>query len=147
MGQVISTVPSEGVEATEARFYLSSMPPEAKCLAAAVRGHWGIEQSLHWALDVSFNEDRSRSRKGHGPVNFAPLRRMAGKLAQMAMCKSGDKPEPVLATLQMSRESRRSLRPPSWACFEANAFNSFAASLALRLLVGHFVLILRPYLP
>lgn len=77
MGQVISTVPSEGVEATEARFYLSSLPPEAKCLAAAVRGHWGIEQSLHRALDVSFNEDRSRNRKGHGPVNFAPLRRMA----------------------------------------------------------------------
>src|SRR3978361_967151 len=44
---------------------------------AAVRGHWSIENSLHWQLDMSFGEDRSRIRKGHADANFAVVRRMA----------------------------------------------------------------------
>jgi len=51
-------------------------------LALAVRGHWGIENSLHWVLDVTFNEDQSRIRKDHGPDNFALLRRFAVTLIQ-----------------------------------------------------------------
>ena len=42
-----------------------------------MRGHWGIENSLHWVLDVVFAEDHSRVRKDHGPENFGLLRRMA----------------------------------------------------------------------
>ena len=51
------------------------MPPDA--LAAAVRSHWAIENSLHWVLDVTFGEDRARSRTGHGPANMATVRHFA----------------------------------------------------------------------
>ena len=77
LGQVISHVNRDGQETTEVRYYLSSLPPDAQRLAHAVRGHWGIENSLHWVLDVTFREDESRIRKDHGPANFALLRRIA----------------------------------------------------------------------
>ena len=67
----------DGQQTTEVRYYLSSLPPDAQRLAHAVRGHWGIENSLHWVLDVTFREDESRIRKDHGPANFALLRRIA----------------------------------------------------------------------
>lgn len=68
-------------EATEeVMYYISSLPPRAKTLARAVRGHWGIENSLHWVLDVAFREDESRLRKGHGPENLALVRRLAVSL-------------------------------------------------------------------
>jgi predicted transposase YbfD/YdcC len=51
-----------------------------KTFARAVRSHWRIENSLHWALDVSFREDDSRLRKDHGPENLALLRRLAVSL-------------------------------------------------------------------
>jgi predicted transposase YbfD/YdcC len=62
---------------TEARYYLSSLPPDAALLAHAIRGHWGIENRLHWVLDVIFHEDRSRVRDGHAPENLAILRHFA----------------------------------------------------------------------
>lgn len=77
VGQVISFTTRDGQETTEVRYYLSSLKPGVKQFAAAVRGHWGIENSLHWVLDVTFDEDRSRIRKDHGPENFALLRRFA----------------------------------------------------------------------
>jgi predicted transposase YbfD/YdcC len=46
-------------------------------LLQAVRGHWSIENSLHWVLDIAFREDQSRIRKDHGPQNFAILRHIA----------------------------------------------------------------------
>lgn len=46
-------------------------------VAAAIRGHWGVENQLHWTLDVAFNEDHSRLRKGHGAENMSRLRRIA----------------------------------------------------------------------
>jgi predicted transposase YbfD/YdcC len=64
----------------ETRFFLSSLPPTVKQFARAVRTHWGIENGLHWSLDVSFREDDSRLRKDHGPENFALLRRLAASL-------------------------------------------------------------------
>ena len=59
------------------RYYLLSKYLPAKRLLAIVRSHWGIENRLHWVLDVVFNEDANRSRKGNAPENLAILRRLA----------------------------------------------------------------------
>ena len=61
----------------ERRYYLSSLPPEAPELARAIRGHWGIENSLHWVLDVALREDDCRVRTGHAATNLATLRHLA----------------------------------------------------------------------
>lgn len=62
---------------TEIRYYIGSKPGKAKAYARYIRGHWGIENSLHWVLDMVFDEDRNRTRKDHGPENLALLRRLA----------------------------------------------------------------------
>lgn len=77
IGQVHNVSLRDGKEVSEIRYYLSSMEVGVKRFAGAVRGHWGIENSLHWVLDMTFREDESRIRKGHGPDNFALLRRFA----------------------------------------------------------------------
>ena len=59
------------------RYYISSLNGDAQRVLAAVRSHWGIENELHWSLDVTFHEDLSRIRKGAGPQNFAVLRHIA----------------------------------------------------------------------
>jgi predicted transposase YbfD/YdcC len=65
----------------ERRYYLSSLPGDnAQQLSTAIRHHWGIENSLHWVLDVAFREDDCRVRRGHGDENFATLRRLALQL-------------------------------------------------------------------
>lgn len=66
----------------ECRYYLSSLPVEATRLAGAVRGHWSVENSCHWVLDVVFGEDVCRVRTGHAAENFALLRRLANSLLQ-----------------------------------------------------------------
>jgi predicted transposase YbfD/YdcC len=72
----------QGEVTKETRYYISSLSGEAKELGRAVRGHWGIENSLHWVLDVAFREDHSRVRKGYGAENMAALRRLAINLIQ-----------------------------------------------------------------
>ena len=61
----------------EHRYYLSSLENDARQFGGAVRGHWGIENSVHWVLDVAFREDESRMRKGHSAANFAIVRHIA----------------------------------------------------------------------
>lgn len=61
----------------EVQFYLTSLPCDAQRIGRAIRLHWGIENQLHWVLDVTFSEDASRIRRGHSPENFTLLRRMA----------------------------------------------------------------------
>jgi|APSaa5957512576_1039674.scaffolds.fasta_scaffold30701_1 predicted transposase YbfD/YdcC len=58
-------------------FYITSLAPDAKKIALAKRAHWGIENSCHWVLDVTFREDDSRIRRDHGAENIAILRQMA----------------------------------------------------------------------
>ena len=60
--------------AGETRYYICSYPAKAAALLKAARGHWGIENSLHWVLDMAFDEDRSRVRAGHADQNLAVVR-------------------------------------------------------------------------
>jgi len=60
----------------ERRYYISSLPLDAKAFGQAVRTHWAVENSLHWVLDVTFREDESRLRRGHAAENFSILRRL-----------------------------------------------------------------------
>lgn len=56
---------------------ISSLPGDADQILHTVRGHWGVENGLHWVLDVAFDEDHSRMRKDHAPANLAVLRQLA----------------------------------------------------------------------
>jgi len=62
---------------TETRHYISSLPPDAERILAAIRAHWGIENTLHWTLDVTFAEDANRTRKDHAAFNLATIRKAA----------------------------------------------------------------------
>jgi predicted transposase YbfD/YdcC len=67
----------DGKVQQETRFYLSSLAADATTFNRLVRNHWGIENNLHWMLDVVFREDQSRTRKGNAPENLAILRKTA----------------------------------------------------------------------
>ena len=64
-----------GEEKSEVRYFISSLPADATALAKAILGHWGIENGLHWVLDMYFGEDRSRARTEEAAANLAVLRR------------------------------------------------------------------------
>lgn len=76
MGMVISQREIGGKRSVECRYYISSIDIDAALLSKAIRGHWEVENKVHWILDVSYSEDASRIRKGHGAENLAVLRRM-----------------------------------------------------------------------
>jgi predicted transposase YbfD/YdcC len=77
VGMVEAEREIQGEITTEVRYYLCSLSGEAQEFGRVVRNHWGIENKLHWVLDVAFREDQSRVRKGYGAENLAALRRLA----------------------------------------------------------------------
>lgn len=74
----------DGETTCSTRYYLSSLPADAEKQASIIRSHWEIE-SMHWILDVTFNEDNSRIRKNHGPQNMALLRKLVLNLLKSDM--------------------------------------------------------------
>jgi len=77
IGIAVNDTLHAGQQTSEVRYYILSRKLSAKKFGAAVRGHWSIENRLHWQLDVTFGEDQSRLRKGHVDANFSILRRTA----------------------------------------------------------------------
>jgi len=76
-----------GQRTVERRYYLTSLPLGVETFARAVRGHWGVENKLHWVLDVCFREDQSRARTGYAAENLATLRRLALNLLRREQTK------------------------------------------------------------
>ncbi len=77
IGMVISNTIRDRKECVDIRYYILSKKLAVKTFAAIVKGHWAIENELHWQLDVTFREDHCRIRKGNADVNFSTLRRTA----------------------------------------------------------------------
>jgi predicted transposase YbfD/YdcC len=77
IGITISNTQRDGKDCTELRYYILSTYLSGRRFAEAVRGHWSIENRLHWQLDVTFQEDQCRIRQGHADANFSILRRTA----------------------------------------------------------------------
>lgn len=75
IGQAITTIEYADRTTTEVRYFLSSLEPDARKFAECTRGHWSIESSLHWVLDVVFGEDASQIYAGHAAANFSFLRK------------------------------------------------------------------------
>lgn len=77
IGIVITNTRRAGNDCYDVRYYILSRYLSGRRFAQAARGHWGIENQLHWQLDVTFQEDQSRIRQGHADANFSILRRTA----------------------------------------------------------------------
>lgn len=88
IGVAITATVRDGQESIEKRYYISSLPVGVKRFARAVRGHWGIENSCHWCLDMTFREDESRIRDDHIRENFAWLNRFVLSLLKQHPSKN-----------------------------------------------------------
>jgi predicted transposase YbfD/YdcC len=88
-----------GTTPHERRYYILSGTPSVQTFANAVRGHWGIENCVHWVLDVTFDEDRSRVRMGNAAQNFAVLRHIALNLLRHEPSKGSIKTKRFRAAL------------------------------------------------
>lgn len=83
MAMVESTREIGDQRTCEKRFYISSMAPDSRAMANAIRSHWGIENQLHWCLDVTFNEDGCRVRTGNAAENLNVIRKIAMNLLKI----------------------------------------------------------------
>ena len=77
VGMVEAVRELPGHRSVERRYYLSSLEAGIETFARAVRGHWSVENQLHWVLDVQMGDDQSRARSGHAAENLATLRRLS----------------------------------------------------------------------
>lgn len=91
IGVIYSEREVNGKQEVETRYYISSRVLSAHELLKAVRGHWNVENQLHWVLDVVFGEDGHQLRAGHGPENFSTLRKLAHALIKNSNPKHGIK--------------------------------------------------------
>ena len=91
IGKMVRTREIQGKTTTETSYYLLSTPLSAQRFTEVARAQWGIENGLHWVLDVTMNEDRKRNRKDHGPENIGLLRRLALNLAKLEGSKGSMK--------------------------------------------------------
>jgi predicted transposase YbfD/YdcC len=89
LAMVCSERTIDGKTSTETRYYISSCSGSVRQISGAIRGHWGIENSLHWSLDVTFGEDAHCLRKDHGPENMATFRRAALSLVKQERAEKG----------------------------------------------------------
>lgn len=87
IAMVAATVERNGTVSNARRYFLSSLPIDPRTLARAVRAHWGIENRLHWVLDVVFHDDLMRLRTEHGPKDMATIKHMAMNLIRAAVGK------------------------------------------------------------
>lgn len=99
IGMVETQVVRDGKTVHERRYYIASAKLDAKTFARAVRAHWGIENRLHWVLDVVFHDDLVRLRSGHGPENIAIVKHMAMNLVRNPKDKHSLKVRRKLASL------------------------------------------------
>jgi len=83
IGKVVRTRDTGTQTSTETAYYLLSTALSAARFGEVARAHWGVENGLHWVLDVTMNEDQARNHKDHGPQNIALLRRLALNLAKL----------------------------------------------------------------
>jgi predicted transposase YbfD/YdcC len=87
IGKVTAARETPAKTSVETRYFLMSQPLTPERFLAVVRAHWGIENGLHWVLDVTMNEDQMRTRKDNGPENLALLRRLALNVAKLEPSK------------------------------------------------------------
>ena len=115
IGKVVRVRETAEKTTTETAYYLLSQVLSPERFNQVVRQHWGVENSLHWRLDVVMNEDQVRTRMGHGPHNLAVLRHMA--INAMLPCRKKDLKDPCAANSNV-QDGTTTTSPAYWRCFE-----------------------------
>jgi predicted transposase YbfD/YdcC len=108
IGEIIS---KKTEPATGTRFYISSLVADAESQGEAFRGHWGIENSHHWAMDRLLRDDECRIRLDKAPANFTTIKHMAGNILEKAPGKQSLRAKRRLAAWDDIRKSTGSSRP------------------------------------
>ena len=90
----------KNVISTEKRYYISSLNTDALTFLKSIRFHWGVENQLHWVLDMTFEDDQSRIRKGNAPVNIAVVKKITMNLLRALK----QKPEHKRKSLKVMRK-------------------------------------------
>ncbi len=93
IAKVIRQREVNGKLSTENAYFISSVENHAPTIAKAIREHWGIENGLHWCLDIAFREDQCRVRKDHAPENLGLLRHMALNILKTGKIPQGGHPD------------------------------------------------------
>ena len=82
--QVRSSVTQKDIETVSCRYYISSLHVSARRFCEIIRGHWSIENNLHWCLDTAFGEDSARARKDNSPLNLNVMRKLSLSLLKLS---------------------------------------------------------------